>query len=150
MTKKCLLKSSIQECGDNFCDTSKEDEISCPLDCKATAERCGDNFCDLATENENTCPIDCKIEKTKGSNILFWISLIIIILILGAGGYFAYLKFFKKESPKKPPYLFEEPKKDAKERYTPRERISKRTDVDESLERELDKSIKEAEKLLRK
>ena len=140
----------MQECGDNFCDISKEDEISCPLDCKEADEKCGDNFCDLATENENTCPIDCKIEKTKGSSIIFWTSLIIIVLILGAGGYFAYMKFFKKESPKNPPYLFEEPKKDIKEKYIPKERFSKKTNVDESLERELDKSIKDAEKLLRK
>ncbi len=152
-TKKCLPKEQPKECdNDGTCDFG-ENEENCPNDCRREVEeKCGDSFCDFEKENEENCPLDCQLtpeEKTK-TNILFWISLIIIVLMLGAGGFFIYSKFFKKQTPGKPSYLFEEPKTKPKEDYSAPRRASRKNEVDESLEQELDKSIREAEKLLKK
>ena len=76
-----------------------------------------------------------------------------MIIGLGVGGYFAYNKFFKKprqgNNNKGFPFTYDEQPKKERTAYQPA-RVSKRSNVDESLEKELDKSIKEAEKLLRK
>ncbi|MCG3137188.1 MAG: hypothetical protein HJJLKODD_01031 [Phycisphaerae bacterium] len=46
-------------CDDGFCDSSIEDEFTCPEDC-STEAFCGDGFCDTEFgEDESTCPDDC-------------------------------------------------------------------------------------------
>ncbi|MEK6907491.1 MAG: hypothetical protein AABW45_03100 [Nanoarchaeota archaeon] len=137
-TKQCKLRS-LDKCGDGFCG-STEDSSNCPLDCELSG----------GTPSEETPPEAPTEEK---SNVWLWIIIIVIVLGLGIGGYFGYKKFFgnKGLGPKRPPYFPEEQsRKEIKENYVPRQRFSKRTNIDENLEHELDKSIKETEKLLRK
>ena len=142
----------IPDCGDGFCDTLTENENSCPSDCKFDEPSCGDGFCDTATETPELCPLDCGVTEEK-NNTWLWALLIILIIGLGVGGYFAYNKFFKKprqgNNNKGFPFTYDEQPKKERTAYQPA-RVSKRSNVDESLEKELDKSIKEAEKLLRK
>jgi cysteine-rich repeat protein len=152
-TKKCLARQPHQqECTtDSDCLSSqtcnplinkcelKEEECISDLDCSSS------QICNL---NTNKC--ESKPEESNGLGTLFWVSLIIIILILCIGGYFAYNKFFRKKEPKKPQYFMEEEPREIKENYQSPRKTSKRINVEESLEHELDKSIKEAEKLLKK
>ena len=150
-SKQCKPRTT-EKCGDGFCAPS-EDETSCPSDCE-TGEKvtCGDGVCS-ATEDASSCSADCITQGSNGKGALFWISLIIIILIIGVGGYFGYNKFFKKKPPtnKNLPFFSEEPQKEAKNpRQNLQRRVSRRNNFDESLENELDKSIKEAERLLKK
>ncbi|MEK6835261.1 MAG: hypothetical protein AABX61_03300 [Nanoarchaeota archaeon] len=154
-SKTCKSRVVKAECGDGICSKT-EDEFSCAQDCfinqtSNNEKICGNNICDVG-EDSQSCPIDCG--EAEKSNALFWISLIIIILILGGGGYFAYTKFFKKPKGNKftPDYSYgETPKKQQSQQVYPKKQgYSRKKDVDESLEDELDKSIREAEKLLRK
>ena len=81
------------------------------------------------------------------------VSIIVVVLIL-IGGYFAYTKLFKKQKPGKPSFLSSSSFEKTEER--PRQQQSfnrpsyKKHATDDILERELDKSIKEAERILKK
>ena len=154
-TKKCLLRQQKECTTDSDCLSSET--------CNTVTSKCepkivGEKECTIDSDclssqvcNINTNKCESKTEEKKGLSTLFWVSLIIIILIIGVGGYFAYKKFFKKKEPKKPSYFMEEePKKEIKEGYQLPRKTSRKTNVEESLERELDKSIKETEKLLKK
>ncbi len=150
-TKECIPR--VSECGDGFCDSTRENENSCPLDCKfEPVNSCGDGICDPSNEDSISCPLDC--EEESSSNVLFWISLAVIAIILGVGGYFAYIKFFKKKGggseDKKFPFSFEEPRQQSISSPRQERRSAGKNTIDESLEKELDKSIKEAQKLLKK
>ncbi len=131
--------------------------------CDASTGRCqtestGSNGC--TSDNDCSSGEQCNLNtgqcETQKSNTLFWASLVIIIAILAIGGYFAYTRLVKKpRSPQQPPFLGSQPDRiKQKPNYAqprqPQRQPYGRSKVDESLERELDKSIKEAERLLKK
>lgn len=152
-------------CGNGICE-SGEDE-TCPEDCEE--EGCNfDNVCDL---NEDvSCP-DC--EEEEGRGVFGWLILIFIILVIGGGlVYFFFLRpkkgkgekpsypsfgvsrGFGSRPPEKPkgkgsffslgkPLTPSRPAAPARPYFRPKETKSK-------LDEEIDKSIKEAKKLLGK
>lgn len=104
---------------------------------------CGNNLCEK-DEDETSCPADCAKEDTLP--LWIWIVITLISLILLA--YIIYSRFVK--APPKSKKTFYETAKtntaETKSYYKPVERSKK----DEALERELDKSINEAQSLLKK
>lgn len=151
----CLPKSSvvtptIEGCKKNsdcsgisqVCDITtgkcKEEEV------KTTKEECGNNLCEK-DEDEETCPVDCKKEKTP---LPLWVWIVIALISLVLLAYIVYIKFVK--APPKNKKSFYEPTRtntaETKSYYKPLERSKN----DEALERELDKSISEAQSLLKK
>lgn len=112
---------------------------------KVVKEVCGDGLCTIS-ENENTCPEDCKKEK-EGLPIWAWVLIFVLGLFILA--YIIYAKFVNK-SPKTSRRSF--PIEDKKSRSSQQEyyRPLERDHKDEALERELDRSIKEAQDLLKK
>jgi len=146
----CRTQEQV-ECGNGRCEVG-ENEISCAIDCRqregdtdggGEGERCGDGFCEIG-ENSNNCSLDCQPEKKKS---LWWLWLIIIILALGAIAFFILTKLKKKGGGETPSYLKPRmPPSYPQQQYPPRIRSHK----DEGLENELDKSIKEAQELLKR
>ncbi len=172
-TGKCEFASSCNR--DGICNSEYgETELNCSADCKVSGctkdndcsygEKCKDGECkadeqtDTGCNDDSECSEDqiCNLETNEceektGLGVLFWASLIIILGILGVGGYFGYHKFIKKERipqnqfiPKQPiqvrqSYPINKPKP-----------IFKKSKVDSNLERELDKSIRETQNLLKK
>jgi len=108
-------------------------------------EVCGDGLCSI-NENEDICAEDCK--KDVGLPIWIWVVVFILGLLIIA--YIIFAKFVN-QAPKTRGKRFsmgdnerrESPKQ---EYYRPLERDHK----DEALERELDRSIKEAQDLLKR
>mgnify|MGYP001596106649 CR=1 FL=1 len=169
ITGRC--QSSVSQCdNDGICE-SGETIITCPSDCGtqaectidsdcAVGEVCEQGQCELASlgctsdsdcDNGEECDLDTNqcVEK-EGLSILFWVSLVIIIAILAVGGYFAYNKFFKKPKSGEPSFLQKQPRQPPRTPIQISRPSYKRSKTDEILERELDKSIKEAERLLKK
>lgn len=147
---------------DGSCDTEYgENSINCPEDCKEEpVEKCGDGLCEVEyKEDETTCPEDCKKEEPtpEKSSAFIWIILIIILLlILGLLYYTQFYKkgktlFGKKKPPEKPdfkPLMIHPKPAPAKPFRTPvyTSKPAKKSKVEEELE----KSLEEAKKLLRK
>jgi len=137
-------------CGDNICDNS-ETSNSCSDDCQAettpTQESfCGDNVCDF-DETADSCPNDC---QSAGGGIGFGTILIIILIIalVGIGAYFGYKKFKKPSQPaaKQSPFG---PRQGA----APLKRTASakpQTKKPSGSESQLQKSLEEARKLLKK
>src|SRR3989344_5894524 len=106
---------------------------------------CGDGLCSI-NESEDTCAEDCK----KDTGLPIWIWVVVFILGLLIIAYIIFAKFVN-QAPKTRGKRFsmgdnerrESPKQ---EYYRPLERDHK----DEALERELDRSIKEAQDLLKR
>ncbi len=147
----CQAEESVAECGNFACEVG-ENENNCPLDCTSedetssseNEERCGNGECGFG-EDENNCSLDCQAEEKSGS---LWIWIIIVILIFGGGAFFILTKMKKKGGDEKtPPYLNQRmPPSDFQPGYKPVQRPKK----DEAMENELDRSIKEAQDLLRR
>ncbi|MEK6933129.1 MAG: hypothetical protein AABW56_05050 [Nanoarchaeota archaeon] len=174
-TGKCELRET--ECdNDGFCDFG-ETSLNCSSDC-SSFECSSDSQCssgEICNLNNNQCEqktlLECnsdsecsegetcnletnQCEEKKGLGTLFWASLVIIVAILAVGGYLAYSKFMKKSKTDNKPNFF------GSEKISPikpkinysgtRSTPSRKGRTDELLEKELDKSIKEAERLLKK
>ena len=144
----CLPLTSGATCGNNLKETGE--------DCDGTdlsGETCeSKDYVKGELKCTSTCRFDtslCETSGTTGPGTWFWIGLIVIILILGGGGYFAYNKFFKKGKPSNQPEFLSKPSIRPPSTLPSRKPL-KKPGFDESIEHELDKSIKEAEKLLRK
>ena len=177
LNQKCVLLTGKCEaraiCGDGRCDVG-ESKTSCSEDCSEKVIICtedsdcsSDETCDTSTgECKKNEVVECKednecdegevcdngeCKEKSGLGVLFWASLVIITAILAVGGYFAYHKFLTKPKFSQPSYLPRQPAQQAKPRYSQGSHmIQKKSNVDENLEKELDKSIKEAERLLKK
>jgi hypothetical protein len=127
---------------------------------------CGDGVCDDIEKEDDSCPNDCVKEEPsefvdsyeEDEGVSFWwlFFIFIILLILGFGGYY-YIKYYKpkKKGGKKREFKFLRESKSVKEDKGNRreERISgfrmpfvKREKS--PLDEEIDKSIKEARKLI--
>lgn len=153
---------------DNCEITYGENAENCPQDCS-----CGDGECD-ETESESSCSQDCgaaevvqtnddeepiaKPAKKKSSSTGTFILILLLLGVLGAGGYFAYkrglIKFpsgASKQEPAsaKPDYrpfssrLQPKPAAPARQQPSARPTMSK-------ADAELEKSLEEAKKLLKK
>lgn len=136
----------------NLCETSQGY-------CATSLECFGSNTCDPIT---HTCvPMssgegdgypDGYSEYGEKPSGAWWIWLIIIIVIL-IGGIFAYMKLSKPKKPKSPSFLEsqrpERPSQFPSQSQYQSPRVSK-SPRDNQLEMELDKSIKEAQNLLKK
>ncbi len=99
-------------CGDGVCHKTDETATSCPKDCgktktptsnKTTGTKtsyCGDGTCD-SDETAKTCTSDCK----KKSSILPYVIIVLVIVLVGAGGFLAYKKGLikLKKGPTPPP-----------------------------------------------
>ncbi|MBI2106627.1 hypothetical protein HYT57_01470 [Candidatus Woesearchaeota archaeon] len=130
----CVGASQVCNAATGKCE---EEEIETPK------SECNNGLCEK-DEDEVSCPADCKKKETLP--LWIWIVIALISLILLA--YIIYSRFVK--APPKTKKTFYEPTKtntaETKSYYKPVERSKK----DEALERELDKSINEAQSLLKK
>ncbi|MDP1760284.1 MAG: hypothetical protein Q8L01_02435, partial [Candidatus Woesebacteria bacterium] len=164
----CQTTSS--ECVVNAdCESSLgETAVNCPDDCS-----CGDSVCDNS-ESPDSCSQDCGGEEpspdvvppvakpaAKKSNLGTIIIILLVLGILGAGGYFAYkrglLKFpssgSKPQAGSRPEYkpftsrLQQQPQRQAQ---PARQAAPAQKSVGRSTDDELEKSLEEAKKLLRK
>ena len=148
----CLTQEQESVCGNSRCEVG-EDETNCSLDCEPQGpdsggeeKRCGDGICDEFDEDENNCSLDCEPEKKSS---LLWLWIIVIILALGGIAFIVLTKLKKKGSKESSPsYLGSgmPPNYPEQRTYKPVQRPRK----DEALDNELDKSIREAQELLRK
>ncbi|MFH1331987.1 MAG: prenyltransferase/squalene oxidase repeat-containing protein [archaeon] len=158
--------AELEGCGDGTCDVTTETEGNCPEDCAEQPLACNnDGTCD---EEEGCSCEDCKDEEIckTGGGFPWWIVLILLVLLLVVVAYI-YLK--KKGGKKKGPELFgfgkpllrkpeikefkplpmkemKPEKKQATVTITP----AKAKGESSKVEQELEKSLREAKKLLGK
>ena len=144
-------------CGNFECETGENDPFSnsyCSSDCQTNSlddgrneAQCGDGICErLEGEDEDSCSLDC--ESLDEGESLWWLWLIIIILVLGGGAFFVITKM-KKGGGGTPSYLQRPPITSIpSQSYNPP--TKRRAPRDEALESELDRSIKEAQDLLKR
>ena len=148
-------------CGEGVCDGYENSQGTCQQDCgevSAGAE-CGDLICE--GDETSTCPDDCEEKPIVPPERGFpWVVVIIIFVLIGAG-IFVYFKYYKK--PKRPKFdLFgrsndrtTKPEYKAfggekRELKTPMITADKKEPARTSaIERELEKSIEEAKKLIK-
>ena len=152
------------------CDATSYHETAaeCPKDCS-----CGDDVCD-DSESPGSCSKDCDDEEepvnntisdkktpAKKSNLGTIVIILLVLGILGAGGYFAYkrglLKFStsgsKPQAGARPEYkpftsrLQQQPQRQAQ---PARQAAPAQRPVGRSTDDELEKSLEEAKKLLKK
>lgn len=156
------------ECGDGYCDEGED--VDCPEDCTGNCN--DDTICD---EAEGCDCGDCAAEDrcAEGGSSLKWIIILLIIIALGGGAYFFFTK--KKggkaegpsygtygrglgpslsrtppEKPKAKGSFFAEAK--PKQAAAPVQRSflsSKSEQVKSKLDEEIEKSIREAKKLIK-
>lgn len=150
----CQVVDGGEACNnDGVCDTlDGEDSDNCVDDCY-----CGDGICDYA-EDSSDCPEDCPAEEEEepedeggyappeeegiGFGTIILIALIIILVV--AGAWFAYQKFGKKEKPAEARPSPFGPRPGA----PPFGRAAQKPAT--KAESQLQKSLEEARKLLRK
>ncbi len=149
-------------CGDNVCDATEKDDLSntyCPQDCKE--EICNnDGFCDPGETTEN-CPKDCAApsaitEEPPEKERKFPFVTILIIVVIGLAIVFGIYYFTKKR--KKPEFdLFGRftKEKPREEKILLKPEIPKFPGAKPSLKKskldeELEKSLEEARKLIKK
>ncbi len=137
-------------CGDSICDSSESFD-SCSSDCEeeTTSKEegiCGDGACDTG-ETAESCAADCKATSGMGFGTILVI--ILVALLIGVGAYFAYNKLNKPSQKTtsafgaKPGYMaFKRPQQPAQAAKPPAKA--------KGSESELEKSLEEARKLLRK
>ena len=148
---------------DNICDVSfGENALQCQNDCS-----CGDNICD-SSESFSSCSKDCAEEdilkdtviekdtKKEEERSYGFIWIILLILLLGVGGFFAYKKFFNKQVKikERPSFTFSrtEPKKtEFKGPFNLLRPVAEvKSEKKSKVELDLENSLKEAKKLLQK
>ncbi len=160
-------------CGDNKCDSS-ESSLICPLDCKEEQTGnevilCGNNAVDENEEcdgsDDKNCPglcnLDCTCKKEEKSSGFF--KYILILIILGIGLFFLYKKFgnniiskFKqKKQPSKPTFgsiQNQQPRVEKTEFKGPINLLKSVANAEPGrksrIEEDLEKSLKEAKKIL--
>ena len=148
-------------CGDGTCDGYENSQRTCARDCPGaglTEAECGNSVCE--TNEELTCASDCEkseeeILEEKGSTI--WIFLVLLLLV-GIGGvvYWKYkkpkkqkLNYFDYENRdrEKPEYkAFGGEKKETK---SPLLKLSREPSKGSAIDKELEKSIEEAKRLIK-
>src|SRR3989344_5383869 len=138
-----------EECGNDICDLG-EDEESCPGDCEKTTTEETTTGCAQDSDCQDNEKCDDKGECVKKFPWGIILTILIIILVLGGGAVF-YLKFvktgklFKPKGSKPRPsferYSMERPIQQPMRTASQPSKKSKEED-------ELEKSLKEAEKLL--
>ncbi len=165
-------------CGDGACDSVESAAGSCDVDCggsPADGAYCGDNVregseqCDGSDAGDcgpgyfcdSQCgcsPVSAGVDDSGSSKT--WLIVVAIVILLGLAAYFGFVHYFSKQK-KKPkrsfgssvhnvPSMggFEHPKKaaPARSRRVPAQRKGPKS----AAEKELEKSLKEAKKLLGK
>jgi hypothetical protein len=158
------------DCGGSKCPACKKTLRSSPTKTTTTTtstDDCGDGTCDSTSEDYDSCPSDCK----KPFSILSIIIPILLLLVLGGGGYILYKKgilqkYIKIKGSKKPsspprpgfarpgmkPPSFKKPlgKPTAQKPATPPRTFggprAKRTKVEDAFE----KSLKESQDIFKK
>lgn len=149
-------------CGDGACDNRELVSSSCPQDCEETPV-CGNGRvegseqCDIDsitgfgddTQCAGACQSDCMCEEKGG--FPWWISIVIVIMLIGLMLY--YFKFRKPgnktQSVRKPsefPFMSSQPSPRSPPPMPRTSPPAKKSRVEE----ELDKSLEEAKKLLKK
>jgi hypothetical protein len=150
-----------EECQSGSCVPKETVECTLDLDC-ATDEQCKNGECTKEEiAEECTSDSDCGsglictegVCTTKKTTSILWIIIILIILIaLGIGGYFLYQKYYKTTSSTKRPEF--RPFTSKLQPRTTQTKVQipykKGPTIKSRIEEELDKSIKEAKKLLGK
>jgi len=141
-----------EECVDGECQTIYDTEI-----------------CDNEIDDDNDDYIDCEDsdckdeDNCKKSSSLIWIIAILVILIIGALGYFMYTKYFKRKGGEKPsfdryvqqrelqkPIQLSKSKKSVQPPMVRRPVNITPSRKDMKLEQDLDESLRKARELLRK
>lgn len=160
LSKECVVND---KCENDLGETAS----NCPEDCS-----CGDGICD-DSESESSCPSDCATKESeeegttdkkqvvkKSSNLGTIIIILLVLGILGAGGYFAFkrglIKFPSGGKPSQPangslyrPFTArtQQPaQKPQQQRQAPPQRPMARRGAEDELE----KSLEEAKKLLKR
>jgi len=170
-TEECTEDSDCEDPETQYCDpdlkkcvnrgNGEENKPECETDsdCTGMNEVCIENECkkeeNSSEDNSQDNNEEGTTESEKGGSS--WIIILVVILVLGlaVGAYFAYNKFLKKPGkPNSPgPYSFglqtNKPIQRTNIPQKPRQQY-RRTATDDRLEQELDKSIREAENLLKK
>ena len=153
-------------CGDGICDNQELVASSCSQDCQQPSAVCGNGIiegneeCDIDSATgfgedaqcQGECQSDCSCPQEKKSGFPWWISIVIVVLLVGV--ILFYLKFRnppKTQGSRKPsefPFMQQQP---APRSPPPMPRPSASPPAKKSrVEEELDKSIEEAKKLLKK
>jgi len=145
----------------------KEDEkCSSDIDCKTgeacnkitekciakEEDECGNNICSNQ-ESESNCPEDCSQQVEKKKSSFWWVWLIVFLLGLGILIFIIYRKSTKQEEEQ--PYFETGEKPRKKHHPKPGQQGQEGPDYEqyypqEGLEQQIDKSIKEAQELLKK
>jgi len=150
-------------CGDNVCDDYELNSENCAEDCEGAAAEavCGDGSCDAGETAEN-CARDCEgaMQQEGGSGTIWYV--LLIIAALGVIGYIVYRKKYAKLGKEKKTSWKEETTKspvfqslfgDKKEEKTIGKGLLGKSFVSRGksdVEKELEKSIAEAKKLIGK
>jgi len=154
-----ICNDNFDNDGDSYTDCEDIDCISDPV-CAVDLEICddfidndGDSFVDcddLDCSSDSACTVsDVTVvddEKEEGSSALFWIVLIVIILLIGGLLFYLWKKGFFKRSKKRerpapiPPLILP--------RRAPPRRAVVRAKPKKKKEDELERSIREARKLM--
>jgi len=149
-------------CGDGKCD-SKESVSVCPEDCSTSSttttdqepvveEKCGNGICD-PEESYESCSIDCE----KPAKSKWWIFILLLIFLVGILVY--YLKFVKSKKPKGKKFEFpttsytetsasKKSSKPTRPTFIPKQ--THFTNSNSKIDKELEKSLDEAKRLLKK
>ena len=154
-------------CGDGTCDSQEFSSSSCDIDCEQSLSvTCGNGIvesteqCDIDQSTgfgeDALCPGECQSDcscpsEEKKSGFPWWISIIIVILLVGV--ILFYLKFkgpSKQQQPRKPSEFPFMPQQPSSRSPISMPRISQQPAKKSKVEEELDKSIDEAKKLLKK
>ncbi len=154
--KNCATDCS---CGDSICDSS-ESSFSCPSDCGSGPQEegiCGNNIIEGSEQcdgsDDAACSGNCQSNCLCGedSGFPWWVPIVIVVLL--AGVIFAYYRSRKKETGKpttaKPffkPFTSQLERRPTQPSLPPRQQQERRSLVED----ELDKSLEEAKKLLKK
>ena len=160
-------------CGDNVCDSAERASGSCEADCGSTGggpkEICGNDItegfeeCDGSDDTlcPGLCQADCTCAQEEASGSWGWMITLGIILLVGVGAFFFFMKYQQSHKKgkgrgntgKRPdfkPFTSQLSKPSGK---GPMPRMQYRAPARQpksKLDAELDKSIKEAKKLIKK
>ena len=167
ITKECTSDSDCPFdyiCSNGYCTPKGAEKCTSDSDCKSGYE-CKNGSCIIKSVTECTLDSDCTkygsglvckegvCTTKKGISTLWIIILLIILILLGTGGYFLYQKYYKKQGPsaRRPEFR---PFTSILQPKTTQTKTSisykKEPTIKSKIEEELDKSLKEAKKLLGK
>jgi hypothetical protein len=152
----CIPPESLSECSYNS-DCLNLGEICSAGVCILDEEIIISGECDYnydCLDGEICSSGDCIPESEDGSNVLTWIIAILFVILALGGGYYAYMKYFKKGGPAQSKNQLIGPSKPAYSLTSQKVPISRPSlNVSRSetkIEKELDEALNKAKRLIKK